>query len=1374
MRPAAGAAVDAVSPEAAAKANRNTNTTTSSRKEIHPSLVVVQLGDGSEEERDKKSSSSSSPRSQRRPTKNTNKLTQKCCLLVAALVLLCTIGISILILLVATSNNMSTHFITTTSYLPSFLTTQNPTQNKHNRKEEPKLHLVFSTDCSLYQHWQSYALYYSAVQVKQRGKITRIISGCTEQQMKQMIQWHKQNVLPLSQEKQKFTLHFTPDYDHPILKTYVYVNKPFGLLHYFENYDEGNTEEGFSVSTFHLQTQQTQLSNNRTTTRKLSKYLNSDDIIAVIDPDMVFLRPLTHDFTPSTSFQPVYAPGNDPSISTDHNVTTVQHGHPFAPLYAVGDAWRYFNLKYITKSDTSPALNFTQEEALSHFAVGSPYIGTVRDMYALTPLWLDSVATVREEFPEHISEMYSYIIGAADANLPHHILQNFMISGPGGSLEDDPPNEGWSFLPHIPADKICPFAAKAYKLDAATVCSDTQSSTTNDNYNSNWKCLALQKLPNFLHFCQTYHVGDWFWNKWHVPKDYLTCESPIFATPPNNLGSSVYANYQQELGNRRKRNPINSYNQAQNAFMICAMSSVLQEAALYFKNHSCNATNANLDLSLNLYEIFTPPSSSSDEEEIQQQEGEEEESKSLLERNETIQNPNLHLVFQTDCSSKDHWKAYALYFSAVKVKQKGKITRIVSGCMNDEHVEEMIQWHTTYIVPLSNNDVIEGGRDKFTIHFTPNYDHKVFHHHKFVNIPFGILHFLEHYDDSDNNSNCISSKARKIQRASNPSLDSENNPINEDEPLQIDQINGGRNTHLDIQPFLKFNANDVLIILDVNMIFLQPITNVILTPDGGTGIAVQHHQPLGAKYNIGTLWKKFDLKYITGSEESPALDISEEDAAAHYTVGPPYLGSMADMHELLIQNWLTAAHAVPDEYREFLNTLPFGKRDDLLEELHSELYSYVIGAAHAQLPHSIVETLIMTDDADFLELVDTQETCDFASSTLFVSVEEVCSDDEKEESNWKCQALRQMPNFLNYRQGYTVDDKWWFDEKYFPTNYFSCDSTVTISTSDLQSSKLGKSNVFSICALTKVLQESLEFFRSEHCKLASGGSMQKDLTLKDIHHSEKKKHSEAKKHEYLTEEQLGTVKAAKLISITYDDFTGGKKDHPHKGALDEYGKLGYVHSPTAIRMNPPQLQLPDNEEEVCRDDDELKVLRKVKVSSSEEEEQSGNIPRAKIFCTAYTIESNHDKVPAIRETWGQRCDGFMIPSTVTNTSLDTVNILHLGEENYWNIWQKVRSVWAYIYDNYYNDYDWFHLAGEDQYVVVENLRKYVESETIRSAANGGKEPLTDWAQEFQTPLYLGRRLAEHARLSLLYNHGGPGYTLNKVYLWFHVLSFVKN
>jgi glycoprotein-N-acetylgalactosamine 3-beta-galactosyltransferase len=147
----------------------------------------------------------------------------------------------------------------------------------------------------------------------------------------------------------------------------------------------------------------------------------------------------------------------------------------------------------------------------------------------------------------------------------------------------------------------------------------------------------------------------------------------------------------------------------------------------------------------------------------------------------------------------------------------------------------------------------------------------------------------------------------------------------------------------------------------------------------------------------------------------------------------------------------------------------------------------------------------------------------------------------------------------------------------------------------------------------------------------------------------------------------------------------------------------------------------------------------------------------------YTISTNHDGLHRIRETWGPKCDGFMVGSNLTDPVLGTVNIPHEGEEAYMNIWQKVRSMWSYIYDNYYEKYDWFHIGGDDLYLIVENLRLYLESEEIRTASNGGIY-LPDGTEKMQTPLFLGRRFAYQGDMNDIFNSGGSGYTLNKAAL----------
>jgi hypothetical protein len=176
-----------------------------------------------------------------------------------------------------------------------------------------EFHVIFSTDCSAYQHWQSIVCFYSAARVGQRGTITRIASGCTAQEEADVRDLHSR--LP-----RQFRVHFTPDFKEdkktgkryasplsshvyalgggslngahfscrvrgsvgdgrqcqPILTKgllwlwrrwwgrllrlirYDFFNKPFGLLHWLEHADG----------------------------------IGQDAVVALIDPDFIFLRPL--------------------------------------------------------------------------------------------------------------------------------------------------------------------------------------------------------------------------------------------------------------------------------------------------------------------------------------------------------------------------------------------------------------------------------------------------------------------------------------------------------------------------------------------------------------------------------------------------------------------------------------------------------------------------------------------------------------------------------------------------------------------------------------------------------------------------------------------------------------------------------------------------------------------------------------------------------------------------------------------------------------------------------------------------------------------------------------------------------------------------
>jgi len=250
---------------------------------------------------------------------------------------------------------------------------------------------------------------------------------------------------------------------------------------------------------------------------------------------------------------------------------------------------------------------------------------------------------------------------------------------------------------------------------------------------------------------------------------------------------------------------------------------------------------------------------------------------------------------------------------------------------------------------------------------------------------------------------------------------------------------------------------------------------------------------------------------------------------------------------------------------------------------------------------------------------------------------------------------------------------------------------------------------------------------------------------------------------------LEIVSRAQPISLNYVNMTQDLKKDPNRGGIDEEGNYGYVHDEIALRSNPPAFNLENKDKECNVKDSNFEMLTKrvyldiLSHVKAETQASIGDKDRKKIFCTVYTIEKNHGRIPPIRETWAKHCDGFMVASDKTDKSLGTVRIPHEGPEDYHNIWQKVRSIWNYIYDNYYEKYDWFHIGGDDLYVLVENLRLYLESDEIQLAANGGKSLPTGTETE-QYPLFLGRRFKEQGNVNRIFNSGGSGYTINKAAL----------
>ena len=202
-----------------------------------------------------------------------------------------------------------------------------------------------------------------------------------------------------------------------------------------------------------------------------------------------------------------------------------------------------------------------------------------------------------------------------------------------------------------------------------------------------------------------------------------------------------------------------------------------------------------------------------------------------------------------------------------------------------------------------------------------------------------------------------------------------------------------------------------------------------------------------------------------------------------------------------------------------------------------------------------------------------------------------------------------------------------------------------------------------------------------------------------------------------------------------------------------------------------------------RKEDNRKAREATNNSSAATARQLTEKNSSKILCLVYSAYlpqlDSHSNARAQAHTWGRRCDGFIVASNLTDHSIGAIDLPHLGDEAYQNMWQKIRTMWAYAYHHFLDDYDWFHICGDDVYMIVDNLRAYVDGPEIAALEHGEQDVIYKRIQSqtsqtshvvFPRPLMLGIPMArnpkrrEGERYPIWFPAGGPGYTLNKAAL----------
>ena len=148
-------------------------------------------------------------------------------------------------------------------------------------------------------------------------------------------------------------------------------------------------------------------------------------------------------------------------------------------------------------------------------------------------------------------------------------------------------------------------------------------------------------------------------------------------------------------------------------------------------------------------------------------------------------------------------------------------------------------------------------------------------------------------------------------------------------------------------------------------------------------------------------------------------------------------------------------------------------------------------------------------------------------------------------------------------------------------------------------------------------------------------------------------------------------------------------------------------------------------------------------------------PWPRILCLTYTYADKHRNAADTSRYWAQNCTKHLIFTNADEPPIETfaehTEVLNINEQmngdfGYKNIWLRVRYMLEYVYESgYTTTFDFFLMGGDDQLVIMENLRKYLLSEEV-------------WPLHLEgVPLHLGHKMTTPSNLTFL---SGAGYILN--------------
>jgi hypothetical protein len=423
----------------------------------------------------------------------------------------------------------------------------------------------------------------------------------------------------------RFHLHLTPNYSkiHEG-KAYKYFNKPFGMKHWMEH--------GLGYSN-------TQKINNDDNNHKKQGVTNANDdtIVILLDPDQLVLKPFT-----SNNYTDVEHMRWIRSADQVEN-SVIQRGTSIAQFYGFGKQWfTKVNLTQLLESDpkkgndmsltndssssSSPLWSITMREA-AWYAAGPPYMAVAQDMYRIVDQWATFVPRVHAQYPNLLAEMFAYCLAAVHVNVPPHTVTGLMVSYPYMS------QEGWPWIDTVESESEDEETLEDEGEEEVEVEEEGEDGEGEDeaeeeegseeeeegseeeeegeenevaaaeeeekDYNitnstptvavldciSHYQQQPRHQMPHILHYCQKYHLGKWFFSKYKLPKDFMSCQSPLLREPSTNDNLLQYDWAETPNGDILDISPMKY--RRRHAWMLCTVLPAINQAVSFYKQRFC-------------------------------------------------------------------------------------------------------------------------------------------------------------------------------------------------------------------------------------------------------------------------------------------------------------------------------------------------------------------------------------------------------------------------------------------------------------------------------------------------------------------------------------------------------------------------------------------------------------------------------------------------------------------------------------------------------------------------------------------------------------------------------------------------------------------